>query len=166
MGATVNCTYHPVSKGVAGLLMLSAHAAVRLAWTALTVPREQYVWFALRNPRVLRSTLIRFADEGDRDGLCTPRCDGTIWLDDVTAYFDYGLAASARPNDVTFHRVPTSVCLHRYRPFTVRQIVAVAALPRGFDIVHTIRSTRAGVVLTAASGHRLAVSLDVKFLSR
>jgi hypothetical protein len=165
-GQMTNCTYVPPLRGPDDVIMVSSHTAVRVAWTAVTVARDQYVWFALRDPRVLRSTIIRFAKGCDPSSPQSCRHVNLIGLEDVTAYFDYGLAASTRPNALTRRRTPTSVCLHPHRPFVVRQIAAVAAVPRRFDIVRTIRRTPSGVTLTAASGHRVSVPLDVKFLWR
>jgi hypothetical protein len=165
-GGLVDVSRYPARPGAEDRLMVASLAAVRFAWTAVTVAGQQYVWFALRDPHVLRSTVMSFSNAGRPDASGSSRDANVLGLADVTAYFDYGLAESARPNVLARRRIPTTVCLSPDRPFVVRQITAVAPLPRGFDVVQTMRRTPRGLTLTAASGHRVAAPLDVGFLWR
>ncbi|MSU46464.1 MAG: hypothetical protein EXS42_04925 [Lacunisphaera sp.] len=48
------------------------------------------VWFALKDPRVLASTVLWYSSGG--------RHRGVLGLEDVASYFHIGLAGSAAPN--------------------------------------------------------------------
>lgn len=164
-GRTVDVSRYPARRGADDLIMVAAAKAPRLAWTALAVPSAGYVWFALRDPRVLRSTVMWFSNGGRPYAPWSDRHINVVGLEDVTAYFDYGLAESARANPLSRRGVPTSVALRADRPFVTRYVTAVAAIPRGFDEVKTIKPGRGGVALTSVSGRRVQVPLDVGFVA-
>jgi hypothetical protein len=54
--------------------------------------------------------------------------------------------------------------LDRARPTTIRYIMAVAAVPFGFDRVADIRPAVGGVELAASNGLRSRVRIDLGFL--
>jgi hypothetical protein len=84
----------------------------------------------------------------------------------VTSYFHYGLAESAAANPIARRGFPTVVQLDPKRPTVVNYIMAVAAIPRGFDRVHSIEANNDddGVTLRADSGAAVSVALDLSFL--
>ena len=53
-GETTDLTRYPARRGFEDLVMLVSDAQAPFAWTAVTFPAERYVWFALKDPRVLR----------------------------------------------------------------------------------------------------------------
>jgi hypothetical protein len=48
----------------------------------------------------------------------------------------------------------------------VAHILALAAIPRGFDAVADISPAPGGVVLTSRSGRRVVAPLDLDFVTR
>jgi hypothetical protein len=163
-GSVVDVSRYPARRGYTDLVMVSA-ATVRMAWTALAVPSEGYVWFALRDPGVLASTVMWFSNGGRSYAPWSDRHVNVVGLEDVTAYYDYGLAESARPNALSRRGVATHLVMRRNRPLVVRYVTVVAPIPRGFDEVRAIRRARGGVVLTSVSGRRVTVPLDVGFIA-
>src|ERR1035441_4907086 len=57
-GETADLTRYPARRGFEDLVMLVSNAEAAFAWTAVTFPKERYVWFALKDPRVLRETIL------------------------------------------------------------------------------------------------------------
>ena len=85
-------------------------------------------------------------------------------IEDVTSYFHSGLAESAGPNALNRRGIPTTLMLDPKHPATVNYVMAVVAIPAGFDRVQEIRRTRNGVELIAANGKRARGAVDVGFL--
>jgi hypothetical protein len=163
-GQYVDLSRYPARRGYTDLVMVAA-APARMAWTALTVASARYVWFALRDPEVLASTVMWFSNGGRSYAPWSDRHVNVVGLEDVTAYYDYGVAESARANALSRRGVATRLLMRRNRPFVVRYVTAVAEVPRGFDEVRSIRRARGGVALTAVSGRRVTVPLDVGFIA-
>jgi hypothetical protein len=89
-----------------------------------------------------------------------------IGLEEVTSNFAHGLAESVKPNEFSRAGSATWVRLEPKKPLVVNYIMAVAAIPRGFDIVKSIRSGADGksVVLASASGKKVTAAVNVGFL--
>jgi len=63
-GEVADLTSYPARRGYEDLVMLVSDASLPLAWTAVTFPQERFVWFALKNPRVLRQTVFWISNGG------------------------------------------------------------------------------------------------------
>src|SRR5690606_40271673 len=125
------------------LVLLASDPAAALGWTAVTFPAEGFVWFTLKDPRVLRQTVLWLSNGGRHYPPWSGRHTNVLGLEEVTSYFHLGLAASAAPNPLSERGIPTSVDLDG-RPFTVACIAAVAAVPEGFDHVADVRAHEGG----------------------
>ncbi|MDO8544003.1 MAG: hypothetical protein Q7S40_26475 [Opitutaceae bacterium] len=163
-GRHTDVSRFPARRGYEDLVMLTADPKLKFAWNAVTFPREGYVWFALRDPRVLRHTILWISNGGRHYPPWNSRHTGVMGIEDTTSYFHYGLAESARSNALSRCGIPTALVLHLKRPTSVRTIMAVAAIPPGFNRVKQIRATKDGVELVAANGKRASAALETGFL--
>ena len=163
-GAHADLTAFPARPGYDDLVLLAAPARLRLAWSAVTFSPPSYVWFALRDPRSLRSTLLWMSNGGRHYFPWSGQHTRVLGVEDVTANFHYGLAESARSNPLRRRGVATTLPLERDRPTTIRYIMGVAAVPSGFDQVADIRPTHGGIELLASNGLRSRVPLELGFL--
>jgi hypothetical protein len=134
------------------------------AWTAAAFPGKGYVWFALKDPRVLRSTILWISNGGRHFPPWNGRHVNVMGLEEVTSYFHYGLSQSVKSNPLSRKGIPTSLALNRKIPLVVNYIMAVAAVPRGFERVKTILPGKNEVTLISPSKQRVTVPLDTKFL--
>jgi hypothetical protein len=82
----------------------------------------------------------------------------------VTSYFFLGIAPAEKPNPVSREGFKTFSKLNPKKPTTINYIMAVAAIPRGFERVKKIIPDAQGVTLFSSAGHRVPVKLDSTFL--
>ena len=163
-GGTVDLSWFPARRGYEELVQLVSDPAQPFAWNAVTLPGEGYVFFTIKDPRVLRETVLWFSNGGRHYPPWNGRHLNVLGVEDVTAYFHLGLAPSAKPNRLTRAGAPTALTLSPRRPLRVAHILALAAIPQGFDAVHSIVPHRGGVRLTARSGRAVTVPLDLGFI--
>lgn len=169
-GGETDVSRYPARKGFDDLVMLTADPKLQLAWTTVTFPAERYVYFALRDPRVLRHTILWLSNGGRHYAPWNGRHTGVMGIEDTTSYFHFGLAESAAANPLNRKGIPTAVTLHPKRPLDVRYIVGVAEVPRGFDRVKELRVSAGAkgaaevIELVAASGKRVRVAVETDFL--
>ena len=165
-GGTADLTRYPARRGFEDLVLLASDPARPFAWTAVTFPGERYVWFALKNPRVLRATVLWHSNGGRVSAPWNGRHVNVLGLEEVTGFFHLGLPASARPNALAAAGVPTAVDLAAADPLDVRYVTAVAAVPAGFDHVADVTPAGPGHVrLTARSGADAVAPLDHAFVT-
>ena len=165
-GETADLTRFPARRGFEDLVMLVSDAGVPFAWTAVTFPKERYVWFALKDPRILRQTVLWISNGGRHYPPWNSRHVNVLGLEEVTSYFHSGLAESARTNPVSRNGFPTCLRLDNKKPLVVNYIMGIAMIPAGFDRVASIQAERGNrsVVLKSASGRQALAAANPDFL--
>lgn len=161
-GGFADLSRYPARRGYEDLVMLSADPKLPFAWSAIAFPKQGYVWFSLRNQRVLRGTVLWFSNGGRHSAPWSGRHVNVMGIEDTTSHFHDGLAKSACPNALTRRGIPTAIQLSGKEPTAIAHIMAIATIPPGFDHVADIRADGAGVELRSRSGKRVrcAVKLD------
>jgi hypothetical protein len=144
--------------------MVSSRPGGDFAWTAVVFPGEKYVWFSLKDPRVLASTVLWHSNGGRHYAPWNGRHRHVLGLEEVTSHFHDGLAESVAKNAVSEAGIPTTVKLSPKKPLTVNVIMGVAEVPEGFERVTRIDRLADGIVLLGKGGRRVFASLDWPFL--
>jgi len=165
-GTDADLGVFPARRGFEDLVMVTHEAMSDFAWTAVTFPEEGYVWFALKDPRVLRSTVFWLSNGGRHYPPWNGRHVNVMGLEDVTSYFHLGLEESARPNPVNQRSIATALTLKASVPLTVNYIMGVAAIPQGWGRILVITPDAHGVTLRPTQGGTIRVPLDIGFLWR
>jgi hypothetical protein len=165
-GGWADLSRYPARKGFEDLVLIAADTALPFSWTAVSFPEERFVCFNLKDPRVLRSTVFWISNGGRHYAPWNGRHVGVLGMEEVTAYFHYGLAESAAPNSLSKRGCPTSVRLNPRRPLVVNTIFGVAEVPRGFGKVASISALPGcrRVRIRAEGGQSVAVPVDLSFL--
>jgi len=163
-GSVANLSRYPAREGFEDLVMLVGDDTLPFAWNAVVFPAEGYVWFSLRNPRVLRHTVLWHSNGGRHYAPWNGRHRRVLGIEDVTSYFHYGLAESASTNSLTEEGIPTSVDLSPDAPLVVSTIMGVAAVGPGAEHVDSIEARRDGVDIVLASGESVFAPVDLSFL--
>jgi len=163
-GGTADLTRYPARLGFEDLVMVVSDPALPFAWNAVTFPRERFVWFALKDPKVLRNTVFWISNRGRHYPPWSSRHVSVMGIEDVTANFHFGLAESAAPNPISAKGHPTCLVLDPAKPTTINYIMGVAAIPAGFDRVTEIEAVAGGIVLRSANGKKAKAKVDLGFL--
>lgn len=163
-GGAADLTHYPAREGFEDLVMLMGKPGRSLGWSAVTFPRERWVFLQLKNPRVLRHTVLWHSHGGRHYPPWNGRHRNVLGLEETTSYFHLGQAESAGPNPLSRAGYPTTVKLSEKKPLRVAHIFAVAAIPAGFDIVADVREVSGGIALTASAGRTVELPLDTGFL--
>jgi hypothetical protein len=164
-GDVTDLSRYPARRGFEDLVLMASDDRAPFAWAAVTFPGQRYVWLALKDPRVLRSTILWISNGGRHYPPWSGRHLNVMGLEEVTANFHYGLKESVAPNPLSKRGIATSVALDPRRPLVVNYIMAVAEIARGFDRVAGVEAARNGVRLTSNTGKSVHVPLELSFLS-
>ena len=163
-GGNADLSRYPARRGYEDVVMLVAEPYLALAWSAVSFPAQGYVWFALKDPHVLRQTLLWFSNGGRHFAPWDGRHVDTLGVEEVTSYFFLGLAESVGPNALSHAGYPTSLTLDPNQPLEVNYIMAAARIPDTFGRVADIVPAPEGVVLHSESGQHVHAKVDLAFL--
>ncbi len=158
----VDASRLPQKAGYADLLMIFPDVAGdKPAWLTAVRADEGWLWFSIKDPKVLAGTVFWLENHG-RHQLPWFGRNNCVGLEDVTAFFADGLKASAEDNPVSKLGVPTSLDLQG--DFTVRYIQGVAKIPKGFAEVADVEFSDGTATFVSNAGQRVAVSVAYEYL--
>ena len=165
--ADADLTRLPGRYGYADLVQLVNESSEKTggpAWTTATFPADGYLWFALKDPAVLTTTVFWMENHG-RHGHPWNGRNNCLGLEDVTAFFADGLAASVSDNLLSKEGIATAVTLTADKPTTVNYIQGVVRIPEGFENVKTLEFAPGEVTFVSTTGKRVTAPVRHEFLA-
>ena len=165
-GEMADVSRYPARRGFEDIVLLANDRKLPFAWSAVTFPQERAVWLARKDPRVVPCTMLWMSNGGRHYAPWSSRHLDVLGVEEICGNYFEGLAPSARKNPLSARGVPTTVMLSEKTPTVVNYVMAMAAVPAGFDAVARIEPLDGGqfVELIARNGKRAKVSVDVSFL--
>lgn len=165
-GSRTDLSRYPSRRGFEDIAILCADPTQEFAWSAVTFPEQRYVWFALRDPKQLASTLLWFSNGGRHFPPWNGRHVNVMGIEDITAFFHVGAAASCRENFLNQRGVATCLRPDANGRLSIFYIQGVAHIPPDFDRVADIEGhwRDNNIVLRAESGAAVAVRCHLDFL--
>jgi hypothetical protein len=165
--ADADLTRLPGRYGYADLVQLVNESSEKTggpAWTTATFPADGYLWFALKDPAVLTTTVFWMENHG-RHGHPWNGRNNCLGLEDVTAFFADGLAASVSDNLLSKEGIATAATLTADKPTTVNYIQGVVRIPEGFENVKTLEFAPGEVTFVSTTGKRVTAPVRHEFLA-
>ncbi len=158
-----DCSQYPLPYGFVDVLAVFPRIRSTPAWTAAAVPSLGYLWYSLRDPRVLPQTVFWMIN-GGRHGAPWSGITRALGLEDGCGYFASGLKESAGANDLNDAGIPTSRWLVPARLMRITSIQGVVRIPRSFDRVSTIEFRKGGLVIRSRSGQAVEAAVSWGFV--
>jgi len=158
-----SCASFPRRKGFCDIIQLVNKPSNGPAWVAAVNPAGGWLWYALKDPSILPSTVFWMESRG-RHGSPWNGRNCCIGLEDVCTCFAGGLPASTKPNELTRQGVATSVRLSPAKPLAVNYIQGVARIPKGFGRVREAQFGNGTATFIAENGKKVNAAVDTDFL--
>lgn len=164
-GDSTDVTRYPARDGFEDLLMVSTRPRQTPAWSTISFPEQGYLWFSLRDVKVLNSTVLWMSNGGRHYAPWSGRHRRVVGIEDVTSNFHIGLAESVKPNERSKKDLPTHLRLNPRQPTIVNYIMGIVPIPPNFDGVKTIRFNPGTITLVAHSGATVRHNVDSSFIA-
>lgn len=164
-GDTVDLTRYPQRAGHEDVAQFLSDPARELAWSSVSFPGEGYLYFQLKDPKVLSSTLLWRSNGGRHYFPWNGRLRGVLGLEEVVSCFALGVRPSVEPNPLQRRGFPTFLEIREDRPAAIRVITGCAAIGPDFTGVRDIRrGDGASIAIEGKSGESIAVPCRLDFL--
>jgi hypothetical protein len=164
-GRSTDVSRYPARLGFDDLVMMVADETLPFAWTAVSMPGENLIYFALRNPRQLRSTILWMSNAGRHYHPWNGRHHSVLGIEDVTSYYHIGQSESAGSNALTRKGFPTTLSFSPKAPTRIPYIIGLCKAPKGFGKVSDIRPDKGGRIrLKSSTGKSTTARVDLAHL--
>ena len=152
----------PARRGFTDLVGVFNKPGAR-AWTTATFSDENFIWFSIKDPAMLPSTLLWISNHGRHDAPWNSQ-NSCLGLEDICGYYADGLAASLKPNALSKAGVATSVALSPKKPTAIHYIQGVVKAPRGFRKVRSAKFAPGQVTFTSTTGKQVTAEVNHDFI--
>ena len=161
-GGKTDLRRYPARPGFDDLVMISS-IDTRFAWTAATL--DGYVWFSLKKPETLPSTVLWFSNGGRYQAPWRGCHRDRLGLHEVNSYFAEGLSSS-RKEPLMNLGIPTVGKFRKQTNTSIRLIQGVHPVKRDFGMVQSIDvgSRDSRIAIVSAHGHRVIAPVRWEFL--
>lgn len=159
-----DCSRYPTRHGFTDLLQVAVEVDKgQPAWSAAVNSEEGYLWFSLRNPALLPSTIL-WIENGGRHRPPWSGRNCSLGVEDVCSFFDSGSASSAAANAFSERGFKTVQQFNSDRPMSIPYIQGVVSTPLDFTHVHSVFYGKHGVTFADAAGREVSSPLCAEFV--
>jgi hypothetical protein len=150
-----DCSRFPARRGFTDLLQVGIEADKgQPAWSAAVNCDEGYLWFSLRDPALLPSTIL-WIENGGRHRPPWSGRNCCLGVEDVCSFFDTGSNSSAAVNAFSERGFKTVRQFEKDRPLSIPYIQGVVRTPPGFSHVRSLCCGEPGVTFADAAGREV-----------
>jgi len=163
-GTTVDLTRYPTPQGFEDLVLFVSDPKRDITFTSVSVPVGGYLYFQLKNPKVLGQTLFWMSNGGRHYAPWNGRVRSVLGVEEITSFFHYGIERSTKENFISERGYPTFVHFDGGKT-SFKLIMGLVAVDEGFTGVQDIvRRNESAVTVIGRGGESFDVPCRVDFL--
>ena len=164
-GGVADASRYPMRKGHEDGVLFISDPGLPFAFTAVSMPGDELLYFQLKDPRVLCGTIFWMCDGGRYAPPLSGRATSVLGAEEITGYYWMGIQPSIAANHLRDRGYRTFVEFRADRPTDIRLVQGVVAIPRGFAGVKDIVQKDAGTVtIQGRGGEQIDVPCQVGWL--
>ena len=131
-GETADLTHVPITKGYDDVALFVNDQTRDFNYTSITYPDEGYLYFQIKNPKVLSNTFFWMSNGGRHYYPWNGRVNSTLGIEEVTSFFHYGIKQSIDSNFVQDNGHKTYLDFEKSAPKDIELIIGLIPVPDSF----------------------------------
>lgn len=135
-----------------------------IGWSALSCPDEGWVWFSIKNTKVLPNTVIWLSNGGRNYPPFSSRHNNVIGIEETASYFHLGHKASVDNNELNSLGYKTYIELHPDKTIEIPYLFGAAKIPGSFGKVKSITEVNEGIEITDYNGNSVQTNVNINFI--
>ena len=160
---TTDLSVFPARPGFVDIAQVFQEPGEFPAWTAVTFPSEGFLWYSLKDPLILPSTVLWMENRGRHQSPWNGR-NCCLGLEDVCSFVAEGLGPSIEANLPRSYGLPTAVELSPDVPTVVSYIQGAVAVRKGFRRVVEVEFGQEQVTFRDESGLQATATVAHEFV--
>ncbi|RPI75960.1 MAG: hypothetical protein EHM47_01065 [Ignavibacteriales bacterium] len=162
----IDLSRYPVYQDHEDLLMLKSDESLSFAWSAASAPRNGWLWFSIKNPKILNSTVLWLSDGGRNYPPFSDRHRKVIGIEEVTSYFHLGHKASIEKNHLNEKGYKTFIELNHGVTHSIKYAFGLVKIPKDFRHVISIVEDKNGIEIKDENNLEVHVNVDMSFITK
>jgi hypothetical protein len=163
-GNDIDLSRYPVYQDHEDLLMLKSDEELPYSWSAVSAPKNGWLWFSIKDPKTLTSTVLWLSDGGRKYPPFSSRHRKVIGIEEVTSYFHLGHKASVEDNHLNKKGYKTFIELKPDVVHNIRYVFGLIKIPVDFKNVASIEEDEKGIVIKDENGLKVNTEINLNFI--
>lgn len=164
-GSNIDFSRYPIYQNHEDLLLLKSDEELPFAWSAASAPKNGWLWFSIKDPKILKSTVLWLSDGGRKYPPFSSRHRKVLGIEEGTSYFHLGHKASIKENHLNKKGYETFIELKQDIVHTIRYAFGIIKIPKDFKRVISIDEDEKGIIITDENGLKVGVEMDLNFIT-
>ncbi|WP_052201976.1 hypothetical protein [Ensifer sp. ZNC0028] len=148
-GGAVDLSVQPGPPDSEDFLILAEEPNSTMGWTAVSARDDGFLFFSVRDPRVLPFSMLWMSNGGRHYEPFSGRHRGVLGLEEGCTFFGYGREASSRPNWLNERGYPTAIELVPDGEVAIGFAFGAIRLPDGWRAVSDIGVSRENLIISS-----------------
>lgn len=159
----IDCSKHPIITGFVDVLQVYNEPSAKPAWVAAYYVREGFVWYALKDPGILPTTVFWMENRGRHlapwNGRirCVGLEDNCVAIGDDR--YNRELKKVLDENGIIYEHH-----LNPGKPTVVNYIQGVEKVSEGFGRVEEVEFASGGMIMVSENGKKADIAVDWEFI--
>jgi len=162
-GGLADARTYPFAEAHEELLTLFDPPAARIGWSAAVAPQDGFVFFALKDARLLCQTTLWMSQGGRDYAPWNGRHTAVLGIEESCTHFGDGQLVSVAENELSRAGYRTAVALDPAGAVTIRYALGAIPVPQGWREVASIAIGEDELALTDIGGGVERVPFDSSF---
>jgi hypothetical protein len=164
-GDTVDLTRYPLPRGYEDVAMMISDPEREFCFSSITDTKRGFLYFHLKDPRVLAATLLWMPNSGRYSEPMNGRVLGNIGLEEVTGNFFYGRTESVQGNPISKRGYKTCLEFSRDEETNVKLISGAIPIKPSFKgVIDIVRKNGEEITIIGRGGEKIDVPCSLDFL--
>lgn len=164
-GGCVDITRYPLPMGYEDLALFLSDNEKEFVFTSVSVPEEGYLYFQLKNPRVLAQTLFWMSNGGRHYQPWNGRVRAVLGVEEITSFFHYGISKSSENNFLQEKGFKTCFNIEGKLPAEIKLIMGLIPIERNFKgVADIVKKSESMITIIGKGDEKIDVPCRVDFL--
>lgn len=159
-----NISAYPFAKDHEDLFMIITKKDLSIGWSALSCPKEGWLWFSIKNTNVLPNTVIWLSNGGRYYPPFSSRHKNVIGIEETTSYFHLGHKASIEENFLNNEGYRTYIELNPCEEIEIPYLFGLVEIPEYFGKVISIVENQKGIEIKDNNNNAVKAKVNLNFL--
>ncbi len=159
-----DCSTFPRRKGYMDFIQIQDEQNEQPGWTIALIPSKGYLWFSLKNPKILPTTMLWISNGGRKASPWNGR-NRCLGLEDVCGYFAFGVDSSQKNNSHNQNGLTTAVDLSGLDKNSLNYIEGVALISKDFHHVENLDFASDRIIVRGSEDKKVEIPVKWDFLT-
>ncbi len=160
----IDSSVYPFDTNHEDLFMVISNKDIPFGWSAVSCPKEGWLWYSIKNIKTLPNTVVWLSNGGRYYPPFSSRHKNVIGIEETASFFHLGHKASIENNFLNKQGFKTFIELFPDKVIKIPYLFGVVEIPSSFGRVKSITEIKDGIEITDDHQNSIKTKVNLNFI--